>query len=113
MLRGAGAVLDQTAFPNAPAALASDEECLLPRQEFRKLQTFLFSPDELIHVDLVPETSGNFLARNQRDVDFVPKYLLLPPQVDDGAEDGIERGIQMFAKILGEKTQDMAAVFLK
>jgi hypothetical protein len=91
MLGGTGAVPDQTALPDAPPTLASDEGRLLPREKFRKLLTLLFSADEFIHVDLVPETSGKSLARNrhyvnsvleivliiwarnQQDVDFVPK----------------------------------------
>jgi hypothetical protein len=91
MLGGTGAVPDQTALPDAPPTLASDEGRLLPREKFRKLLTLLFSADEFIHVDLVPETPGKSLARNrhyvnsvleivliiwarnQQDVDFVPK----------------------------------------
>ena len=31
----------------------------------------------------------------------------------DGAEDGVERGIQMFPEIFGEEAKDMAAVLLE
>lgn len=36
-----------------------------------------------------------------------------PPKMGDSAEDGVERGIQMFAEVFGEETQDVAAAFLK
>lgn len=95
MLGGTRAVLDQTALPNTPTALASDEGRLLPRQDFGKLLTLLFSPDEFIHVELVPGS------------------LWFPPKVRDGAEDGIERGIQMFSEIFGEEAEDMTTALLK
>ena len=40
-------------------------------------------------------------------------WLLLAPAVGYGPEDGIQRGVQMFSEVLGEKPEDMAAVFLK
>ena len=39
--------------------------------------------------------------------------LPLPPEVRDGAVDGIERGVQIFPKVLGEEAEDMAAALLK
>lgn len=49
---------------------------------------------------------------------FVPEethfgWLPFPPKVRDGAEDGIERGVQMFAEILGKETKNVAAIFLE
>ena len=65
------------------------------------------------NVDFVPEKSRSNWARDRHAVDLVPEESGTPSEMRDGAEDGIKRGVQVFAEVFCQKTQHMAAILLK